>query len=82
MHIPKNTAFNFNEFLSDGVIDKRKYLSQNELNSEIIVIISKFFTNWGSTNINIEINFGEIINFIENGEYEILTKRAFKNYFL
>ena len=43
MHIPKNTAFNFNEFLSDGVIDKRKYLSQNELNSEIIL---KLFQNF------------------------------------
>jgi len=83
----KYKLFNFNEFLLDGVTDKRKYLSPNELNQKDfgnnIEIILKLFTNWGITNTNIENNFGEIINFIKNGEIQngIITRRTFEKLF-
>ena len=83
----KYKLFNFKEFLLEGVIDKKKYLSPNELNQKEfgnnIEIILKLFTNWGCTNTNMENNFGEIINFVKNGEMQngIITRRSFEKLF-
>ena len=83
----KYKLFNYNEFLLDGQMDKRKYSSPNELNqSEFgnnIEIILKLFTNWGITSTNIENNFGEIINLIKNAEIQngIITRRTFEKIF-
>ena len=83
----KYKLFNFDEFLIDGQTDKKKYLSPKELNQNEfgtnIENILKLFTNWGITNANIENNFGEIINFIKNGEIQngIITKRNFEKLF-
>ena len=57
-------------------------MNQKEFGNNIEIIL-KLFTNWGCTNTNMENNFGEIINFIKNGEIQngIITRRTFEKLF-